>query len=159
MKILAAACLGFCATIWSTDQVFAQTARLSSESFDYFSCSEMMKPEEVEGFFFGVNAAIKVYNEQNNVDVKMVLPSKEQCYVSVGRPGTLFGGVPFVNFYTTYPHFECSVRGDCVGDLAGYQATVNFKKNSAQFTANTYKVDDMVMLCFEGGRMNSGPCE
>jgi hypothetical protein len=137
----------------------AQTAIVSSESFDYFRCSELMQDEEIEGFFVGVTSAVELYNSQSAVDVKMEMPKKEECYISVGRPGSMFEGVPFLNYYTSYSHLECSARGDCSGNLAGYQAGAVVKRGGAEITANTNKYDDAVVLCFGGGDISSGHCD
>ena len=112
----------------------------------------------VEGFHSRAQAAIEVYNSQDAVDVRMEDPRIDQCYLAVGRRGTLFDGIEFVNFYTSAEHFQCSVKGNCVGDLAGYDASMAAVNNGLQFTANTYRSDDLVNLCFRSGQLSGGKC-
>lgn len=139
-------------------QVVAQPITTFSENFDYYYCGQKFEQEDIKGFYNGIKAAVEVYNSQDDVDVKMEMPNIHQCYVAVGRKGTLFGGVPFVKFYTSTAHFQCSVDGNCVGDLAGYDASMAAINNGLQFTANTYRVDDLVNLCFRNGELRGGRC-
>jgi hypothetical protein len=136
----------------------AQQAVALTDNFEYYSCDQKFDHESIKGFHNGVKASVKVYNRQDTVDVKMTEPEIDQCYVAVGRKGTMFDGVPFVNFYTSTAHFQCSTAGNCVGDLAGYDASMVAMNNGLQFTANTNRVDDLVNLCFKGGELRGGRC-
>lgn len=131
---------------------------MSSDTFDYFSCPSLLDQDIIEISFGGVSRAVKEYNSQSNVDVKMQAPDLNHCSVQIGRPGTLFDGwITFV-FFVSRDHFECSVRGDCYGDLAGYQAEVMKIRGGYQFVANTNRTEDMVFLCAKGGDVRLGPC-
>jgi hypothetical protein len=138
--------------------VSAQDLIATSDSFDYFLCSHMLQEPDIVGAFDGVKLAIEMYNDQPNVDVKMQLPDPTLCYVGVGKEGGLFAGIPFFRFYTSEEHFQCSIKGNCTGDLRGYDAGLTLGSNGIQFSVNTDRSDDYIYLCFKDGKMNLDRC-
>jgi hypothetical protein len=138
---------------------FAASPIKSTRSFDYYKCDQKMAKANADGFFAGVSNAVRLYNGQSNVDMKMPKPSRQNCFLSIGKPGSIFAGVMSVRFYTSFQHFLCSANGNCTGVLAGYDASaMPLKGKRVQINANTYKTKDYVRLCFANGKLNVGKC-
>ena len=138
---------------------FAASPIKSTRSFDYYKCDQKMAKANADGFFAGVSNAVKLYNGQSNVDMKMPKPSRQNCFLSIGKRGSIFAGVMSVRFYTSFQHFLCSANGNCTGALAGYDASaMPLKGKRVQINANTYKTKDYVRLCFSNGKLNVGKC-
>lgn len=140
------------------ENVQAQQLVATNESFDYFKCSDMLQQPDIDGAYDGVKMAIEIYNDQANIDLTMPLPDPSVCYVSVGREGSLFAGIPFFHFYISDEHFQCSINGNCSGDLRGYDASLTIGSNGIQFSVNTDKFDDSVFICVKDGEMKLNRC-
>jgi hypothetical protein len=138
--------------------VGAQDLIATSNSFDYFRCSHMLQEPDIIGAFDGVKLAVEMYNDQPNVDVRMQMPDPTICYVGVGKEGSFFAGIPFFRFYISEEHFQCSINGNCTGDLRGYDAGLILGSNGIQFSVNTDRSDDYIYLCFKDGKMNLDRC-
>lgn len=136
----------------------SQVLLMSSDYFDYYSCPSMLDQTIVDTAFKGVSLAVTRYNSQISVDVKMQAPTLNHCAVQIGRTGTLFDSQAAVIFFVSDDHFECSVRGDCYGDLSGYQAEFSIVRDRFQFIANTGRFDDAVFLCASDDEVRSGRC-
>jgi hypothetical protein len=139
-------------------QLKAQEAVAATDSFEYYICDQKLPPTDIKGIFNAITIATEVYNNQSSVDVKMAEPDIGQCYIQLGLAGSMFAGASSVTFFTSSSHFRCSLDGNCVGDLAGYDASALPTKNGIQLVANTNRVDDIVYLCFRNGDFDTGRC-
>jgi uncharacterized protein len=137
----------------------------SSENFDYTPCAEFPRfqiTKEIENFRQVLVNLIDIYNDQENVDMKMRYPDAQFCMVQIGRAGTFLSGVTSAQMYVDYDHFTCSViTENCQGDLAGYDASMTFyPENKQQFNINTYRSEDAMYFCLStAAGLEFGRCD
>ena len=142
----------------SAPQSHAQSIAASGDSFDYYHCNKKLPEQDVNGIYNAVRIAVKSYNSKPSVDVKMPEPNIHECYIQIGKNGSLFSGASSVEFFTSTQHFRCSVAGNCSGDLAGYDASAMAMPNGIQLHADTGRWEDSVYLCVRNGEISGERC-
>lgn len=137
---------------------FAQAIVASTDSANYTRCVDTIGSRSAERVHSYMTIMIESYNLDRNDGVRMSNPVVDECYVSTSKPGSLMAGLRTIQFYTDGAHFQCSIAGNCSGELAGYQAHAMILNDELMFTANTGRANNMVQACLSSSGFNEGRC-
>ena len=119
----------------------------STGSFDYFSCISKLSNETIEQYYTGIAAVVNIYNNQPKVGTRMAIPKVNECYISIGKPGSFLAGFTTITYYPDRSYFECSVAENCTGIKAGYMADISIVRGNTQMIASTRESNDAVYMC------------
>lgn len=159
MKIKGIKSLLLTSLVIASSQTAAQEFIASSDSFNYARCTDNFAREQIQSIFGVVDKLVELYNGQSDVDVRMEKPVSAECYMSVGKEGSMLAGVQSISYYPDSDLFRCSVAGSCIGNRAGYDATGTLMGGGRmQFSINTNRTEDMVLACLSKEGITLGRC-